>query len=196
LNAFTKSVSPLAPHLGEEVYENYRDCLTAPQPSVFRSGWLDAPETWNDVKLREEFSVLKQLRGEANQLLEQARSAKVIRSSLEATVEIQVLDSDSKDEGSSSPLLGPLVESYRDDLKKLFITSDVSVSRRSSAEAAQEVMEGEASVFVRDVLIPRVGSCRMVMRKATMHKCPRCWTFTSPEVDTLCGRCGPVVAAL
>ncbi|CAO3572387.1 unnamed protein product [Mortierella alpina] len=196
LNAFTKSISPLAPHLGEEVYENYRNCLTAPQPSVFRSGWLDAPETWNDVKLREEFSILKQLRGEANQLLEQARSAKVIRSSLEATVEIQVLDSDSKDEGSSSPLLGPLVESYRDDLKRLFITSDVSVSRRSSAEAAQEVTEGDASVFVRDVLIPRVGSCRMVMRKATMHKCPRCWTFTSPEVDTLCGRCGPVVAAL
>ncbi|KAF9968088.1 hypothetical protein BGZ70_006750 [Mortierella alpina] len=197
LNAFTKSVSPLAPHLGEEVYENYRDCLTAPQPSVFRSGWLDAPETWNDAKLREEFSVLKQLRGEANQLLEQARSSKVIRSSLEATIEIQVLDSDSKDEVSSSPVLGQLVESYRDDLKKLFITSDASVSRRSSvAEAAQEAMEGDASVFVRDVLIPRVGSCRMVMRKATMHKCPRCWTFTSPEVDTLCGRCGPVVAAL
>ncbi|KAG0209952.1 hypothetical protein BGX28_009823 [Mortierella sp. GBA30] len=192
LNAFTKSIAPLAPHLGEEVYENYRDCLTTPQPSVFRSGWLDAPESWNDLKLREEFSVLRQLRGEANQLLEQARTAKVIRSSLEATLEIQVLNSIEEDASS----LGQLVESYKDDLKKLFITSDVSVSQSSAETVQGTTAADDESVFVRDVLIPRVGSCRIVMRKATLHKCPRCWTFTSPEADSLCGRCGPVVASL
>ncbi|KAI1315672.1 hypothetical protein EDD11_000446 [Mortierella claussenii] len=204
LNAFTKSIAPLAPHLGEEVYEHYRDCFTTPQPSVFRSGWLDAPESWNNVQLRDEFSALKQLRTEANQLLEQARTAKVIRSSLEATIEIQMTESakEAKVQGQeeqvvkkSTAPLEPLLESYADDLKKLFITSDVTVVRPTVETSAGTTSEAEG-VFVRDVLLPRLGSCKMVLRKATMHKCPRCWTFTSAKEDTLCTRCGPVVAAL
>lgn len=187
LNAFTRSIAPLAPHLGEEVYEHYRDCMTHPQPTVFRSGWLDAPETWNNQALRDEFAVLKQLRAEVNQLLEQARTAKVIRSSLEAVIEIQLPGTG---ESSESKLaLSKLVHSYADDLKKLFITSDVTITKNSSSQSPEE------DVYVRDVLLPRVGSCKLVMRKAELHKCPRCWTFTSPAQDTLCPRCGPVVAS-
>ncbi|OAQ31649.1 isoleucine--tRNA ligase [Linnemannia elongata AG-77] len=188
LNAFTQSIAPLAPHLGEEVYEHYSNCFKNPQPSVFRSGWnLDRqPEDWNNAVLRDEFSVLKQLRMEANQLLEQARTAKDIRSSLEATIEIQLPSSSTEE----SEKLGQIVESYADDLKKLFITSDVTV-----AKAGQQV-ESSSSDYVRDIMVPRVGSCKMVMRKATLHKCPRCWTFTSPEPEVLCPRCGPVVAAI
>lgn len=187
LNAFTRSIAPLAPHLGEEVYEHYRDCMTHPQPTVFRSGWLDAPETWNDQTLRDEFAVLKQLRAEVNQLLEQARTAKVIRSSLEAVVEIQLPPGTELSENKLA--LSNLVHSYADDLKKLFITSDVTITKVSSQSP-------EDDVYVRDVLLPRVGSCKLVMRKAQLHKCPRCWTFTSPTQDTLCSRCGPVVASL
>ncbi|KAG0305874.1 hypothetical protein BGZ98_003397 [Dissophora globulifera] len=230
LNAFTRSIAPLAPHLGEEVYENYRDCFVTPQPSVFRSGWLDAPESWNNAQLRDEFSVLKHLRSEANQLLEQARTAKVIRSSLEATVEIQIMESSkestaidqeprstndlvinsSKGSAVSKGSLGGLLDSYADDLNKLFITSDVTVTRtpldlgatttkqHQDAEASLAATENgeDGEVFVREVLVPRVGSCKMVLRKATMHKCPRCWKYTSSVADTLCGRCEPVVAEL
>ncbi|KAF9097063.1 hypothetical protein BGX23_009865 [Mortierella sp. AD031] len=191
LNAFTKSIAPLAPHLGEEVYEHYRDCYKDPQPSVFRSGWdLDSqPEDWNNVLLRDEFSVLKQLRVEANQLLEQARTAKDIRSSLEATIEIQLPAGDQGAVGEKERL-GQIVESYADDLKKLFITSDVTVTKSAGLE------KDDGSNYVREILVPRVGSCKMVMRKATLHKCPRCWTFTSPEPEVLCTRCGLVVAAI
>ncbi|KAF9427827.1 hypothetical protein BGZ94_004081 [Podila epigama] len=207
LNAFTRSIAPLAPHLGEEVYEHYCDCLTHPQPTVFRSGWLDAPETWNDQKLREEFAVLKQLRAEVNQLLEQARTAKVIRSSLEAEIEIQLptpsVQSFSTSTSSSSSPLSKLVHAYEQDLKKLFITSDVTISQDISSSASPSSSSSfslsaveQPDVYVRDVLLPRVGSCKLVMRKAQLHKCPRCWTFTSPAQDTLCSRCGPVVASL
>ncbi|KAF9217707.1 hypothetical protein BGZ59_000625 [Podila verticillata] len=187
LNAFTRSIAPLAPHLGEEVYEHYRDCMTHPQPTVFRSGWLDAPETWNDQALRDEFAVLKQLRAEVNQLLEQARTAKVIRSSLEAVIEIQLPGTSESSENKLA--LSRLVHSYADDLKKLFITSDVTITKNSTSQSPEE------DVYVRDVLLPRVGSCKLVMHKAELHKCPRCWTFTSPAQDTLCPRCGPVVAS-
>ncbi|KAF9432820.1 hypothetical protein BGZ76_010263, partial [Entomortierella beljakovae] len=202
LNAFTRSIAPLAPHLGEEVYDHYRDCFVTPQPTVFRSGWLDAPESWNDTQLREEFSVLKHLRGEANQLLEHARTAKMIRSSLEATIEIQlsnpsysddstqgqkVLSGNNKVEEENQALLDQLLESYQSDLKKLFITSDVTLTRSQLCrDNAEQTDSSHENKFVRDVLVPRVGSCRMVLRKATLHKCPRCWTFTSPEEDSLC----------
>ncbi|KAF9402080.1 hypothetical protein BGX21_011323 [Mortierella sp. AD011] len=201
LNAFTRSIAPLAPHLGEEVYEHYRDCFVAPQPTVFRSGWLDAPESWNNLQLKEEFSVLKHLRSEANQLLEQARAAKAIRSSLEAAIEIQVIESsnaaEDKTDRTSRSSLGQLLESYEKDLRNLFIISDVTLARPESNDGAVKQTEtNQENVFVRDVLVPRVGSCRMVLRRVTMHKCPRCWTYTSPVEDTLCGRCEPVVAAL
>ncbi|KAF9365674.1 hypothetical protein BGX34_009009 [Mortierella sp. NVP85] len=232
LNAFTRSIAPLAPHLSEEVYEHYRDCFSTPQPSVFRSGWLHAPESWNNIQLRDEFSVLKQLRGEANQLLEQARAAKVIGSSLEATIEIQLTESPVSSVGEnvsrslglapdqdqdhqqqqqqqqqqfndrhhklSAWSLGELLDSYADELKSLFITSDVSLTRSPSGATSGVDLSNikDTQVFTRDVLVPGLGACRMVLRRATMHKCPRCWTFTSVEVDALCARCVPVVAAL
>lgn len=33
----------------------------------------------------------------------------------------------------------------------------------------------------------------MRVRPATQKKRPRCWTFTRPESDTLCGRCSSVI---
>ncbi|KAF8930643.1 Isoleucyl-tRNA synthetase [Dissophora ornata] len=193
LTAFNKSIAPLAPHFAEEVYEHYRDCFTNPQPSVFRTGWLDTPESWNDAALREEFQVVKQLRVEVNQLLEQARAAKVIGPSLEATVEIQMSTVDEEDQ----KVLRQVVSTYAGDLAKLFITSEVFVTTIPSTAAAAEASDIEKDkVFARDVSMSKAGSCRLMVRRATMHKCPRCWTFTSTEQDKLCPRCGPVVASL
>jgi isoleucyl-tRNA synthetase len=151
----------------------------------------------------------------------------VIGSSLEATIEIQLTESPISSVGedvSRSQGLGPdqdqdhhqqqqfndrhhkisawsldeLLGSYADELKSLFITSDVSLTRSPSGATSGVDLPNikDTQVFTRDVLVPGLGACRMVLRRATMHKCPRCWTFTSVEVDTLCARCVPVVAAL
>ncbi|KAF9968381.1 hypothetical protein BGZ73_000139, partial [Actinomortierella ambigua] len=182
LNAFNKSLAPLAPHLGEEVYEHYRHCFTHPQPSIFRTGWLDLPEEWNNEALVEDFRVLKHLRQEANQLLEQARTAKMIRSSLEAVLEVQV--------PVQETALLTLTEEYKDLLAKLFITSDVTLVKDSGK--GDTVKDGE-EVFIREVMIPRVGTCKLVARKAPLHKCPRCWKYVSESEGHLCTRCEPVV---
>ncbi|KAG0225194.1 hypothetical protein BGW42_004607 [Actinomortierella wolfii] len=184
LNAFTKSLAPLAPHLGEEVYEHYRDCFTTPQPSIFRTGWLHLPEEWNNKELAEDFRVLKQLRQEANQLLEQARTDKVIRSSLEAVVEVQVPE--------QATAMASLAKQYQDLLAKLMITSDVSLVVKAQGDVPEEKTK-EGEVYVREVTIPRVGSCRLVARKAPLHKCPRCWKYVSETEGHLCTRCEPVV---
>ncbi|KAF9435209.1 hypothetical protein BGZ76_006705 [Entomortierella beljakovae] len=184
LTAFNKSVAPLAPHFAEEVYEHYRDCFTNPQPTVFRTGWLETPKSWNDVELRDEFQVLKQLRIDTNQLLEQARAAKAIGPSLEATVEIQ-LKSEEKEEAGSK--LNQIVKSFADDLATLFITSGVSVT--SCAMPTKE----EDGVFVKEVNIDNVGSCVLVVKRATLQKCARCWKFTALEQESLCARCNSVL---
>ncbi|KAG0299331.1 hypothetical protein BGZ98_010130 [Dissophora globulifera] len=199
LTAFNKSIAPFAPHFAEEVYEHYRECFIHPQPSVFRTGWLETPESWNDGALREEFQVVKQLRVEVNQLLEQARAAKLIGPSLEATVEIQ-MPAVTTASSEEQRVLDQIVRTYADDFAKLFITSDVSVTTvplpTDATAATTTTADGPASVFVRDVNLAKAGNCRLVVQRAKLHKCPRCWTFTSTEQDALCARCGPVVASL
>jgi len=184
----------LAPHFAEEVYENYSNCFNDPQPTVFRAGWLDAPETWNNAALREEFLVVKQLRSEVNQLLEQARAAKLIGPSAEAAVAIQLVDKNEKEENT----LADTVDRYADDFAKLFITSTVTVTRVASVkgDASDSVAESKEVFFTRDVEMPKVGSCRLVVRRSALHKCPRCWTLVSPAQETLCTRCQSVVDSL
>ncbi|KAF9126533.1 hypothetical protein BGW39_006553 [Mortierella sp. 14UC] len=208
LTVFNKAIAPLAPHFAEEVYDHYRDCFSPEhqQPTVFRTGWLDlvVREEWNNLEVREEFLVVKQLRSEVNQLLEQARAAKVIGPSLEAAVEVQVLSesSEEKEKGGWSKV----VETYTEDFSKLFITSEVKVthhdrSQETESNAAQD-KDKEAGVFVRTLTSlseesdSKSTKCRLVVKRASLFKCPRCWTFTAQASDALCGRCGPVVASL
>ncbi|KAG0073202.1 hypothetical protein BGZ90_011654 [Linnemannia elongata] len=210
LTAFNKAIAPLAPHFAEEVYDHYRECFTSEQPTVFRTGWLDfVPEEWNNAEVREEFLVVKQLRTEVNQLLEQARASKVIGPSLEAAVEIQVLSPSSsekeKDE-CASPTTGwsKVVETYTEDFAKLFITSEVKVTKLHQDDSQTSESDAGAAVFVKELTLLSEGEaagasgprCRLVVKKASLFKCPRCWAFTAQAADSLCGRCGPVVAAL
>ncbi|KAF9086909.1 hypothetical protein BGX23_008508 [Mortierella sp. AD031] len=203
LTAFTKAIAPLAPHFAEEVYDHYRECFTTEQPTVFRTGWLYTPEEWNNPQVREEFLVVRQLRTEVNQLLEQARAAKVIGPSVEAAVEIEVWSEKEKEEESG---WSKVVETYSEDFAKLFITSEVkvqvhlhhydNVSHSHGAESGAVQDQGEG-VFVKVLPLPEeAGSCRLVVKKASLFKCPRCWTFTAAEAGSLCSRCGPVVVGL
>jgi isoleucyl-tRNA synthetase len=116
-----------------------------------------------DEKLAARWEQLFEVRDVVLGVLEEARIAKTIGSSLEAAVEITAA-------GKTYELL----ESYRDELRYLFIVSQVSLSR---AEA------GEVSVRVH---------------RAEGEKCDRCWNYStrvgeSARYPTVCERC---VAAL
>ncbi|KAG0279131.1 hypothetical protein BGZ95_002169 [Linnemannia exigua] len=217
LTAFNKAIAPLAPHFAEEVYDHYRDCFSPDQqqPTVFRTGWMEfVPEEWNNTEVRGEFLVVKQLRTEVNQLLEQARAVKVIGPSLEAAVEIQVLSAaGEKEKENEKGGWSKVVELYAEDLTRLFITSEVKVTHHNSQQEAesnlsQDKQNKEEGVFVKVLTLFSDGGddksaaastgpkCRLVVKKASLFKCPRCWTFTATTSDSLCGRCGPVVASL
>jgi len=92
-------------------------------------------------------------------VLEEARVAKTIGSSLEAAVEI-----------TASGKTFELLESYRDDLRYLFIVSQVSLTKTEAGEVG-------------------VSVCR-----ADGQKCERCWNYStrvgeSARYPTVCERC-------
>jgi len=106
--------------------------------------------------------------------LEEARQAKKIRSSLDAQVHLRLTDS-----------LKPVLESYRDQLRAVFIVSGVRLERERRPGAYQADLPGlEVSV-----------------EPAEGKKCERCWNY-SPQVGsfadypTVCERCHPVLQAL
>jgi len=63
------------------------------------------------------------------------------------------------------------------DLEDWFVVSAVKTSSEGEQVASFEV---EGKTFT--------------VHKATAHKCPRCWRFTSESEDSLCSRCAEVVA--
>jgi isoleucyl-tRNA synthetase len=116
-----------------------------------------------DERLAERWDQLFGIRDLVLGVLEEARVAKTIGSSLEAAVEI-----------TASGRTFELLESYRDDLRYLFIVSQVSLTKTEA---------GEVGVSVR---------------RADGQKCERCWNYStrvgeSARYPTVCERC---VAAL
>lgn len=185
MNAFTQCIAPLAPHFAEEVYENYRDSTSAPQPSVFRCPWWTAPSEWDNASSRKQFVALKTLRSTATSLLERARSAKVLGPSLEGVVEVQLPLEETES------YLGALVSSSVAQVATYVIVSGVTVTRVATTDQTEDAPQ--AGVFAADVTVFEMGSCRVVVRKALLNKCPRCWMYTSAHTDTLCSRCTEVV---
>ncbi|MGH9789429.1 MAG: class I tRNA ligase family protein, partial [Candidatus Acidiferrales bacterium] len=137
-----------------------------PQPKEIDAG-LPADKAARWEKLFE-------VRGEVLKALERARQAKQIRGSLDAQVLLRA-------EGDWAALL----ETYREQLRALFIVSAVDLSRDSVPEVQPSDLPGLA-----------IG-----VRAADGAKCARCWNY-SPKVGTfsihpaVCERCAPVLEEL
>nr|CAG8472511.1 11615_t:CDS:10 [Entrophospora candida] len=155
LNVYTIALAPIVPHLAEEVYENFKSCNSTEYESVFKLGWYNL--------IQEEWNVLKVLRSEVNQSLENARKNKLIRSSLEATIELDV---------TPSPLHNLLKKHAPDNLQP---------------PVTKEEFDGLKKID--DVK----GLFKIQVKKADLYKCPRCWIFSANNEGELCDRCDQVL---
>ena len=109
---------------------------------------------------------LFEIRDKVLRVLEDARVAKLIGSSLDAAVEITAA-------GNTYELL----ERYRDELRYLFIVSQVETTRAESGDVAVKV------------------------RRADGQKCERCWNYStrvgeSTRYPTVCERCVEALAEI
>ncbi|MGA1602439.1 MAG: isoleucine--tRNA ligase [Prochlorothrix sp.] len=178
LENLAKAIAPVLSHMAEDIWQNLP--YPVPQTSVFGAGWVQLPSTWSHGQLLPTWTQLRQLRDEANRVLEQARSAKAIGASLAAKVLIYAQDatwtqqlvklnhSDGKGNGV-------------DELRYLLIASQVEIVGNTEAitAAAYHWVGEEMAIAV----VPAVGT-----------KCDRCWNYSlsvglSAEHPLLCDRC-------
>ncbi|CAG8499014.1 1003_t:CDS:10 [Cetraspora pellucida] len=197
LNVYTRSLAPMIPHLAEEIYENYKSIGREQFDSIFKLGWYNMNKSWDNQAIQEEWSILKSLRNEVNQLLELARKDKVIKSSLEANVELYVTSD-----------LYELLLNHELELKSIFITSEATLTP-NVPPFPNELLQATNSIYIRnntttndisyikniDSIDNIKGTCRIVIRQARMHKCPRCWNYSANEGESLCQRCEEILSA-
>ncbi|KAL0086544.1 isoleucine--tRNA ligase [Phycomyces blakesleeanus] len=178
LKSYTTSLSPVACHTAEEIYENYRSMTPQPESSVFKTGWLVKDSEWKNESLEAKWAILKELKGQINQVLELARQDKVLKTSQEAEVDV-VINKESE--------AGKTVHSMDvSELSSLFLTSRVNVHDANTAISRQ---------FEKEAVLGDGTRCKIYTQRTEQHKCPRCWNYQASEADTLCPRCTQVLNA-
>ena len=186
-----KAIAPVLCHMAEDIwqalpYDTGKDTSgEASSPardvryqSVFESGWVETKEEWQKSELKEFWSTITQLRDEVNKVMEQARTAKAIGSSLDAKVLLDVADAELKDKLASYNLSGTLSEKNVDELRYFFLASQVElVDSLPDAEYRSESNIANIAVV-----------------KADGDKCDRCWNYSLSvgsfaDDPTICDRC-------
>lgn len=108
--------------------------------------------------------------------LEQARTDKVLGSSLQCSVTLSV----------ENEQVAKVLERYLDELDTIFVVSSVEVNR--------PIPEGPAWSYVQEFEVQnsKVG---VHILPPKHEKCSRCWRYLAPVEDELCGRCDDVVGS-
>jgi isoleucyl-tRNA synthetase len=156
------SVLPPTPNRPESVH---LELFPAPQDLTG-----SVPEGFDVAVMERDWQSLLSIRDEALKVLEAARAEKRIGSSLEAQVLLAAPES-----------VYPLLERYRDQLRYLFIVSDVVLEKAPSRD-------GDAGLMIE-------------VSKAPGQKCERCWNYSihvgeDPAYPTVCERCSAVLAEI
>jgi isoleucyl-tRNA synthetase len=142
--------------------------------SVHLLDWPEVPASNLDAAFAQRWVDIRGMRAAVNETIEPARRDKVIRSSLEADVHIQTLDTELTQNLSGI------------QLAEILISSDVTVG----PEGRPDWIE---AVYTQDT---RNRTAITTAHRTSHHKCGRCWRHL-PEVDedgSLCARCEGVVA--
>ncbi|HKY27453.1 MAG TPA: isoleucine--tRNA ligase, partial [Pyrinomonadaceae bacterium] len=159
-DALARMLSPILVFTADEIWENLPAAESEERAVSVHLTTLPDAGGFGDSNLLSDWALLFEVREDVLRLLEEARIAKQIGSSLEAGVEI-----------SASGDAYDLLQRYRDDLRYIFIVSQVDV-----------VESGEGASGVSIKVYPAAGT-----------KCERCWNYStgvgeSSRYPTVCER--------
>lgn len=158
----SKWLAPILTFTMEEAW-----CTLYPE-SIFLETFQKTPSSWKQPHLEESFDTLRAIRRVVTGALEEKRAAGMIRSSLEAHVDIYVGPKDTS-----------LFQNIH--MADFVITSEVRLVFEVPPKESYQLED-----------VPHVGA---IVHHATGEKCSRCWKVLE-EVSTesqLCGRCAKVV---
>jgi len=172
-----RMLAPVTPILVEEAWAHRPEWMKEePQISPFHRT-LDDPiisseRVVKDDKLLMDLPWLLNANTAIKTAQEEARAKKIIGSSLESSVVLQL---------PSQAL--EVFERYADELETIFVVSSV---------ALRDQVEGAWKYCCSFDAPGGKGTAWVVPPKE--HKCPRCWRYVAPVEDELCKRCEDVVS--
>lgn len=183
-----KAIAPVLCHMAEDIWQALP--YDTGYKSVFESGWVDIKDEWKSVgaframrseSFREtplQWDTIRDLRDEVNKVMEQARTAKAIGSSLDAKVLLQIHDAELKNRLASYNSSATLSEENIDELRYFFLASQVELV--DSLPDAEYKSESDIA--------------NIAVVKADGEKCDRCWNYSLSvgsfaEDPTICDRC-------
>jgi isoleucyl-tRNA synthetase len=179
-----RAIAPVLPHMAEDIWQALP--YATPHKSVFASGWVTLEPIWNVPDLTAKWETLRHIRTEANKVLEKARAAKDIGSSLEAKLLLYVPETDLRQQLQAMNPGDSLGGNGVDELRYLFLTSQVELLETPDRlQGSQYESQSETlGVGVID---------------AEGQKCDRCWNYsthvgTATAHPLLCERCIPAIA--
>ena len=174
-HTLVRLMAPILSFLSEEVYA----FLPHKKDSVFLTSFPKFKPEWNRDDLEEKYTLLLAIRKKVSKTIEDFRSQKQIRSSLEAKVCLQ-----------SQAALFEFLTQIRDELMDFFIVSEVVLEQTGQTQK-------QANSVKRFALLEKqIESLEIMISKADGHKCVRCWHWSNQVgkvLPDLCPRCSRVV---
>ncbi len=175
LDALVRLMAPILPFTAEEVWK-YMPGPREGKKSIHFGRLPAIDPSWQDPKLAAAWESILSIRAEVTKALEEARAAKQIGHSLDASVSI----------GADAAIFDVL-NGYAEDLRSIFIVSDVSLAAQKDCD---------------DRFTPtELKGLSLHVTAAPAEKCGRCWVRdatvgTDAEHPTICGRCRSVLELL
>jgi isoleucyl-tRNA synthetase len=171
-DALARLLAPILVFTADEIWENLPDVKngsTSLPPSVHAAEFPIALSAGGDAQMLERWSRLFDVRDTVLRTLEGARVAKLIGSSLEAHVRV-----------ASKRKTYELLEQYREELRYLFIVSQVSLTILEESDPEE---------------------LRVAVERAEGQKCERCWNYSVrvgefTRYPSACERCVEALAEI
>ena len=194
LEGFAKAISPLLPHMAEDIWQNLPYEVST--SSVFEGGWpqhlMNFPLT--DTK---EWDLILSVRDDVNKMLEVARADKILGASLEGAAFLYFNDVEKKQmlqkfEGDTDLIYPPVKTNGVDELRTALMLSEVHIVDNES-----DISQMCDSKYIS--CSPTLSGCVIGVRKASGSKCGRCWLYDNqvgqhdlPHRD-VCQRCNHAI---
>jgi len=172
-------IAPVLCHMAEDIWQ-YLPYPVA-HKSVFTAGWPQLDREWRQPQLAKGWEQLRELRSSVNKVMEQARTEKLIGSSLEAKVLIHADDPELTQRLQQLNPQDAMAGNGVDHLRYLLLASGVEL-----------VTEVKADYSLQE------QGLTIGITRSPGHKCDRCWNYSdhvgkNPDYPEICERC---VAAL
>ncbi|CAH1798662.1 unnamed protein product [Owenia fusiformis] len=183
LSAISKVISPIMPHLGEEV-QTHHPCFQQGDPSIFKTGWLHTDKSWHNKEVADVFHIVLGIRDSYHEIIGQEQPVLfdvVVCAQGDIFKKLQTLQQEQT--SCSSPL------------NEVLQCSWTSLLENPPAVLPDEsqTLHGTTNVSMQDGSTS-VGHFTLVVMPAESFRCERCRRYLAEKSNEPCQNCLEVMA--